>query len=423
MRSARVSLVGVALWMLATAALPTWAQNLLTNPAFTDDISGWGVPGPGVEVLYRDLDGSTLPDGSGPGCLEVQIYIYRGGSAGTWQNVAVEAGHSYHLAASYYYPATADNVADNVALVLFWLDANGDDVDWTYANAYPPVADTWSRLTLDRVAPAGAVTASVNLNVGNPVLTGETRPGIAYFDDAFFGSSDGPAVVDVVFLPAAAATPGLAGTYWSSALWVASLADVPVTVRAAMLHQDTDNTLAFDIAQPLGTVSAHGQLEVADVIGTLGESGAGGLVVIAEADAGEPPLVQVASRTSTPNESGAGSYGQGIGTLRGGGAGVQVAPQAMVNDAFRTNAGALNLSATTLRLEVTVLDAAGGEVVSATWVLPPFAHHQVSLRSMGVNQLDGGSVVFSWLSNHVPFASYVSIVDQATGDPTFVVAE
>ncbi len=149
------------------------------------------------------------------------------------------------LATSYYYPASADNVADNIVLVLEWMDAAGGDVDWTYTRAEPLVADSWSQLMLDATAPAGAALAVVSLHVGNPNLQSETRPGIAYFDDVFFGPHAAPAVVDVLFLPAAAATPGLAGTKWSTTLWVASLADVPVTVRAAMLHQDTDNTPHF----------------------------------------------------------------------------------------------------------------------------------------------------------------------------------
>lgn len=413
---------GVVL-LLALAAAPAAAQNLLTNGAFTTDISGWGLPGPGVDVLYRGADGSTLPDGSGPGCLEIRSFIHRGGSTGTWQNVAVEAGRSYRLAASYYCPASPDNLADDVVLAVFWRSAAGGDVDWATTSARPPEVDTWSRLTLDLLAPAGAVTASVNLMVGTPNLTGETRPGVAYFDDAHFGPLDGAAVVDVMYLPAAAAAPGIAGTYWSTALWASSLADSPVTLRAAMLPQDTDNTTAFDVAQPVGTIPPRGHLEVADVVGALGGSGTGGLLVIAEADAGETPLVRVASRTSTPNEHGAGSYGQGIAAVRGSASGTQVAPGAVVDDGFRTNAGALNLSATTLRLEVAVVDASGAEVVSRTWTLPPYAHHQASLSSTGVVHLEGGSVVFRCLSNPVPFTSYISVVDEGTGDPTFVAAE
>jgi hypothetical protein len=190
-----------------------------------------------------------------------------------------------------------------------------------------------------------------------------------------------------------------------------------------MLRQDTDNSTASGAAQPVGTIPPRGHLRVTDVLAALGESGTGGLLVIAEADTGELPLVRVASRTSTPNEHGAGSYGQGITAVRGSSSGTQVAPGAFVTEELRTNAGALNLSATTLRVELAVVDASGAELVTRTWTLPPYAHHQASLTSMGVTHLDGGSVVFRWLSNPVPFTSYISVVDQATGDPTFVAAE
>lgn len=408
--------------LLALTTATATAQNLVTNGSFDHDVGGWRTDGPEVQALFRGADGSTLPGGSGPGCLEVDLYSYLGGSSGPWQAVAVEGGHAYRMAASYYYPAHGDNVADKVVLIMFWRDADGGDLDWAYTEAGPLLADTWSRLTLDASAPADAASAIVVLGVGNPNLADETRPGIAYFDDVVVARRDDAVAVDVLFLPAAAATPGLGGTYWSTVLWAASLVDTPVTLRGAMLHPDVDSSSAFDATRVLGTIPPAGHLEIADVVAALGESGAGGLIVIAEAETAGPPLVQVGSRTSTANQNGPGSYGQGIGAVRGSEAGVQVAPGAVVDATFRTNAGALNLSATTLQLMVTVVDAAGATVATTTWTLPPFAHHQVSLRSLGLDRLDGGSVHFSRLGNDVPYVAYLSIVDQATGDPTYVAA-
>lgn len=422
MRTRSVRLAWMVVVLVAVA--PVGAQNLLVNGEFTNDVSGWTSPGSDVPIFHRADVGSTLVGGSGPGCLEVQIFIYNGGSAGAYQQVAVEPGREYRLTVAYYYPGSPDNVADHVVAAVYWRDQAGDLVDWTYVRPPDLEVDTWAPLQLVAGAPPGTTHAEVRLMVGNPILQDETRPGIAYFDDAVFALAEGDVVHDALFLPAAAATPGAGGTYWSTLLWATSLVDAPVTLFATLLDPDVDNRAAMETPTMLGTVPARGTLAVDDVVTALGDSGAGGLFLLAEADAAEAqwPLFHAASRTSTANQLGDGTYGQGISAVRGSDQPVRVAPGAVVGSELRTNAGALNISDRSLTLQVRVLDGNGLEVASASWTLPPFAHHQVSLTAMGVASLDHGTVVVS-CQDQQPWVAYISVIDEATGDPTYVRAE
>jgi hypothetical protein len=63
------------LWMVIAviAAAPTAAQDLLTNPSFDADASGWTPANASVEAIYHDDVGSTLDGGSGPGAVEVRF--------------------------------------------------------------------------------------------------------------------------------------------------------------------------------------------------------------------------------------------------------------------------------------------------------------------------------------------------------------
>ncbi len=412
--------------VLAVAVSSAESRNLLTNPEFTTNVDGWVSPGSSIVLLHRADAGSTLPGGSGPGSLEVQLFLWGGGSTGALQEVAITAGTTYRLELSYYHPATADNVADHVVGAIFWDDAGGDSLDWAYVRPDPLVTGEWRRIEVESTAPTGAVSAEVRLMVGTPNLSGETRPGVAYFDDAAFAPIDGGLeVVDIAFLPGAASTAGLAGTFWTTQLMASSLADVEVELRAAMLRPDVDNTAAVGSPAVLGTLPPRGHLAVDDVVGVLGEGGTGGLVIVAVADgaAAQLPLVRVASRTSTPNQLGSGSYGQGIRVVRGEDRRDRCAPGARVDAGFRTNAGALNLSPAPLTLTVAVLAEGGAELVRETWNLPPFAHHQRSLAAMGTGVLGGGTVTFGNAGDLAPYAAYVSVIDEETGDPTYIEAE
>jgi hypothetical protein len=57
------------------------------------------------------------------------------------------------------------------------------------------------------------------------------------------------------------------------------------------------------------------------------------------------------------------------------------------------------------------------------WTLEPYEPRLVGLPSLGVSTLDDGYVVFERISSGGSFFAYISVVDQATGDPILIVAQ
>ncbi|MCD4748326.1 MAG: hypothetical protein K8R59_03040, partial [Thermoanaerobaculales bacterium] len=118
-----------------------------------------------------------------------------------------------------------------------------------------------------------------------------------------------------------------------------------------------------------------------------------------------------------------GSYGQGIPAVGPGVVGVTVAPGAWQNADRRTNVGALNTSNQTIKVRVQVIDGMGATVATETWTLEPYGQRQVSLSSLGVLQLNGGSVVFEMTSGAGSYRGYLSTIDAITGDAVYTAAQ
>lgn len=407
---------------LTASASMVDAQNLVPNGMFDHDITGWEPPGSIVELVHRIDLGSDLDGGSGPGCIEVQLFHWNGGSSGPGQVVGpVTPGAAYSLEGSYFMPS-ADNVADSVGLALYWLDEDGVDFDYSYATAWPAETDTWVRLSEEVIAPAGASSVWLRLFVGNPNLEDETRPGVCYFDDVWLSEIGSTTATQALFVPAAAAAHGLAGTYWSTNGWFSSVVEYPVTLSGALLLQNQDNTSALDDLTVLGTIPAMGFLEVSDMVTALGGSEvAGGIYLEATAEAAGLPatLIYGTTHTFTPNPEGDGGYGQGLPVVGNGGRTMVVAPGLYQNADFRTNVGVLNTSAATIAVEISLRDPSGASLANRTWTLQPFEQRQRSLPSLGVTNVDGGTLVITRTSSVGTFSGYTSTVDQNSGDAVY----
>jgi len=248
------------------------------------------------------------------------------------------------------------------------------------------------------------------------------------------GDSDGDGVgdvcdpvdgeTDVLFVPAVASSPGLHGTFWSSSLWIHNLVETPVMVLGAVLPSGVDNGSAPDAVAQIATVPASGFVEVRDVVGALGTAGTGGIYLMASTtdvtQAGD--LVQITSKTFTPDPEGGGSYGQGIPAVRADDLTHKVVPGAFEGGEFRTNVGVLNTSEETITVTIYVLAGDGARVGQAVWLLPPFGHQQQSITGLGVASLDGGSVSFQMAGSGGSFAAYTSVVDNTSGDAVYTEA-
>ncbi len=411
----------VALFLMVS---PAGAQNMLTNPSFESDGSGWVEGNQNVEVIFRSDLGSTLIGGSGPGSLELRFSFWNGAGSGVFQDVTATEGVTYTAAFSAFAPSL-ENPAAGAPLIIQWYDAGDDLID--QVGIHPTfVYDHWMRIEGEVTAPAGTASVRVFPTVSNPDDDEETRPGILYIDDVLFAVAGSGTTMQEVYYPAAASIEGLLGTFWTTDGWFRSTAASPVDLFGAFLPGGgQDNSAAVAAMVMLGTIPAGGSLEVADIVGMLGGGGqTGGVYLRAEAVGGTSlPFLYATSYTSTPNSEGGGSYGQGIPAVDRGGTVMTVAPGTFQNAERRTNAGVLNTSNRTITVRVQVVDDVGATAATATWTLEPYGQRQVSLPSLGVQRINGGSVVFEMTSGTGSYRGYTSIVDAITGDAVFTAAQ
>jgi hypothetical protein len=229
----------------------------------------------------------------------------------------------------------------------------------------------------------------------------------------------------VLYLPAAASTPGAAGTHWYTDAWIHNRAGVGVNVVGAFLDQGTDNSAALASLQPLGSIAAGGFLEIADVVSALGQPGGVGGVYLAATPLGATPtadLITASSHTWTGNPYGQGTYGQGIAAVSAGVEDELRATGLIQSSAYRTNVGVLNTSNAEITVRVRILDGSGSERADVLWDLQPYEQRQESIASLGVGQLAGGTCVLGVTSGPESFIAYASIVDNHSGDAVYVEA-
>jgi len=418
LRIARATVIAAVLVVLA--AVPASAQNLLTDPTFDSGHAGWQPNDSRIELRDRADLGSPLEGGSGPGALEVRFSYWSSSYNGCYQVVDIQPGVTYDVATSMLVPA-ADNPANLAGMYIQWLAADSTPLGSDNVIRVSPPTDTWMRLEDQLTAPAGAAQAKVWLVVGTPSLQDETNPGVAIFDDAFFGAA-ALETVQELFVPAAASAQGQGGTSWSTSGWFSNSTDVPVDLAAALLRQGQSNATAVASPVTLGTIPPHGFLRVDDLVGVLGGSQLTAGVYLRATGTGisqGTSIVTATTHTFTPNPLGGGSYGQGIPASRAGSAGQTLVPGVFQNAVLRTNVGVLNTSSTTVTLEVRILDAGGNQMSLTGWSLQPYEQRQVGLPVLGVSSLDGGSVTFRVTSASGSILGYASTVDQVSGDAIY----
>jgi hypothetical protein len=172
-------------------ATPAFAQNLITNPSFDSDTTGWW-------NSYLDLlnwisdDGN--PAGSGPGCLEIGDALNNNGCTGAIQdNIVVTPNTTYVLSGVARLPS--GSLAESASIWVEWYDAGGGFlsdssihyVTWT-------VDGPWTPSSQQVVSPANAVEAWVRPSFCMP--GSGTEESIARWDDLFFGPQGAEIFVD-----------------------------------------------------------------------------------------------------------------------------------------------------------------------------------------------------------------------------------
>jgi hypothetical protein len=220
---------------------------------------------------------------------------------------------------------------------------------------------------------------------------------------------------NVYFVPAGAHAAGEKGAQWVTDLALQNAGEAAATVRLDLLERDLDNSSPSSVTI---SVALSEQLALPDLF--LAKFGRDGVAAALRICSDQP--LRVMSRTY--NLSSTGTFGQGIpGYPVGSALGPDEAGQLIFlseGTKFRTNIGFVNTEATTVSVEVELRDASGSLLGTKVYTLLPYEYVQRSkiFTEVTANEVAFGSAVVRPTGGHL-FA-YASLVDNATGDPTYI---
>lgn len=221
----------------------------------------------------------------------------------------------------------------------------------------------------------------------------------------------GAASSDEVLIPGVARTAGGAGTFWQTDVSMFNPGSSPMTVEARLLGSDLVRTLEL---QPNGTS------QVRDVISWLGaDAGHGALLISTPENSG----MVISSRTYTSRAEDGATFGQWVEEARPSDfTALQSITGIKSGSDFRTNTGIVNISdhATTVELRVHDNERSLVEVVR----VEPRSQIQIPLNNLFPGLVvDSGATLSARSLEGVPVLLYASVVDNRSGDPTFLRAK
>ncbi len=232
-------------------------------------------------------------------------------------------------------------------------------------------------------------------------------------------------------LPAAADGPGANGTYWRSDVWLFNPAAsaVDVTMRRVM-RSDAELHL---------TLPAHASYKLPNVLQKLGAGPSVDAVVIESSLVADAPL-RVYSRTYTPGASG-GSYGEAIpavpslvgysnhlATTTNAASLADTLPALLLDkrnpQQYRHNLGVVNTSDSpiTMRLRYAILslNAVDDPARQKFLTVPPHTVRQYTIEALFPPTVTDTLPPVVFVAGDRPAALWLSMVDNLTGDATFI---
>jgi len=238
-----------------------------------------------------------------------------------------------------------------------------------------------------------------------------------------------------LLIPAAAHTVGEFGTAWQTDLWIFNPGTSSVTADVRFYQSNRDNS-GVDAADPLleQTLAPHATLFVPNIVAQVDpEANLSGALRVGAGGTGSPLVVS--SRTYNTEDTG-GTYGQFVPASSGSDLAVhQLLLTGLRHDAdFRTNIGLASSSPNAIGgIVIHVLDDNGTERGTYELGLLPYGMTQVDsvLEKMTppLTSLQTFSVVIDFRDGQgnpaaadQPVTAYASVIDNQTGDATFIPA-
>ena len=400
--------------LLALAVVGAAAgQNLLVNPNFVSDLSGWSIfPSSDYAVTWTGALGANAP-----GAAQIDV------NATTRQNtlvfqqcVAVSPSTNYDFGAHVRYPSGVAQVP-YAEIQVQWFTGGGCSVPDGAALSTPSVnsPDTWQDLSAtSRTSPSGATGAKVS-TVLQTLAAGTSQ---LWFDDIYFGPSGSPVLIHT-WVPVASHNPGKNNSRWRSDLGLFNPNAVAANVQLKFYGSG-------GVVSSTTSVPATTQSLMTDVVGQIGGANSGAIEVISD----QPLKVTARSynlvssdQVCYPN----GSQGQdypAVVTVNG----LSSSQSAYLGGlsestaTYRCNIGLVNTGTASATVLVELFDGAGSKLTDYTVTLNPGDWKQETqpfFSKAGQTAMDRGYAKVTVQSGSGVFA-FASVVDAITNDPTTV---
>jgi hypothetical protein len=394
------------------------AGNLLTNPHFATDLSGWNSVDVRVIPAWSSVDANGSGN-SGSFLLTLPEPVASAFIPGFGQCVPVTPSTTYDLGARFRAPSSPGFTVMGQVYVG-WYSGTGcvGVISGSPTMSLMGPEDTWVSGNLQVTSPPGAVSAFFVVQAAASQVTSSFQ---AYFDDLLMAM---PSPVTLT-IPVSASMHGRNGTFFHSDLWLQNCSySYPLTVslRHRCLTGQSCNSGA-------GTITlAPRQTKLSeDVISLLFNDAETAGVVELTYD-GSYGHLAATSRLYTPSLPNP-TYGTTIPAYQSSEARTQALFLGLsdnggnLSSGFRTNAGAYNPSTTTAASVTFTLYASDGSVIGSPYTSTWQPNEAVQLNDVFARIGASGNVTRNAtlvVTSTLPVFSYVTVVDNQSGDSVFV---
>jgi hypothetical protein len=224
---------------------------------------------------------------------------------------------------------------------------------------------------------------------------------------------------DFYVIPVAAHTAGANGTSWRTDVAIQNIQTTPITVEMSLVESGEGRLDNIVPVPTTVTIAAGGSALLTDVLGfaAAADASTSGSLLI-----GADKPFAVTSRTY--NATAAGTFGQTVPPASGAGAegSTIFIPGLISNAAFRTNVGML-MSATTPMSVIVAFNGANGQVLGKrvfNVAAGSTTHVQFAASTVSPSSFDTAGGVVRILQGNGTVIAYASIVDNATGDASYI---
>lgn len=313
-----------------------------------------------------------------------------------------------------------NRTAAPVTATLALLDANGNVAGQTSVNV-PANNFQQNALTTMFGAVSSDSTYSLRVTAASPnalyayasVVDNRSQ------DPIYIPSTSAP-TEKVILIPAIGRTDGANGTYWRSDVTLYNPGNTGIALSLRLWRAGQDNRA---VVRKSASIAAGRSLLLSDVMTWLGAgTGSGALEIDWSGSTG--PIVT--SRTYTNRAEDGASYGQSIDATFGRSYGARSVVTGLRSDgSYRTNLGLVNRGETAANVSLTLYSSYGTVAGTAFVTIPPTSQLQNSLGAFFPNVAIGslGNVTIEARADVATVAAYGSVVDNASGDPIFIMGE